>query len=214
MRRPLVEAAVIDLHNGNIILLCRLSQRVRLVPARLHRPARIQHLDPRQWRVGLSTVEESALHHPGTSLQFLNISIIDGSLLTDISAQHFELTNESSLATAQADVVAEIAPEVARLLARVEAYLAKLERREQALVARAELQAGRLSQGRPSTAGAKAGLRGRIGHNPAGRSKAGGKEERYLVLRGKKERLGYAVERLTLQAQQRERQLRQSMAAQ
>jgi DASH complex subunit SPC19 len=33
-------------------------------------------------------------------------------------------------------------------------------------------------------------------------------------MRQKKERLSYAVERLTLQAQQRERQLRKSMAAQ
>lgn len=33
-------------------------------------------------------------------------------------------------------------------------------------------------------------------------------------VRAKKERLGYAVERLSLQAQQRERQLRKSVAAQ
>lgn len=37
---------------------------------------------------------------------------------------------------------------------------------------------------------------------------------RLKQLRGKKERLGYAVERLVLQAQQRERQLRMSVAAQ
>ena len=36
---------------------------------------------------------------------------------------------------------------------------------------------------------------------------------RLKQLRAKKERLGYAVERLTLQAQQRERQLRMSVAA-
>ncbi len=35
---------------------------------------------------------------------------------------------------------------------------------------------------------------------------------RLKQLRGKKERLGYAVERLVLQAQQRERQLRMSVA--
>jgi DASH complex subunit SPC19 len=41
-------------------------------------------------------------------------------------------------------------------------------------------------------------------------------EERALrlkTLRQKKERLGYAVERLTLQSQQRQRQLRMSVAA-
>lgn len=37
---------------------------------------------------------------------------------------------------------------------------------------------------------------------------------RLKQLRGKKERLGYAVERLVLQAQQKERQLRMSVAAQ
>lgn len=44
----------------------------------------------------------------------------------------------------------------------------------------------------------------------------GGSREalRLKQLRGKKERLGYAVERLVLQAQQKERQLRNSVAAQ
>ena len=37
---------------------------------------------------------------------------------------------------------------------------------------------------------------------------------RLKQLRGKKERLSYAVERLVLQAQQKERQLRMSVAAQ
>lgn len=38
-------------------------------------------------------------------------------------------------------------------------------------------------------------------------------ENRLKALRQKKERLGYAVERLTLQSQQRQRQLRMSVAA-
>jgi DASH complex subunit SPC19 len=43
----------------------------------------------------------------------------------------------------------------------------------------------------------------------------GGEEKalRLKALRQKKERLGYAVERLTLQSQQRQRQLRMSVAA-
>jgi DASH complex subunit SPC19 len=50
----------------------------------------------------------------------------------------------------------------------------------------------------------------------AGTPGGGEGEERALrlkVLRQKKERLGYAVERLTLQSQQRQRQLRMSVAA-
>ncbi|KAI9835498.1 MAG: hypothetical protein M1838_005284, partial [Thelocarpon superellum] len=121
---------------------------------------------------------------------------------------HFELTNESSLANAQAEVVAEIAPEVQRLLGRVESHLDKLERREQALVAKAELQAGRLDSGKGRKSIVPSGARSRpsMGANKV--------EDRYRMLRSKKERLGYAVERLNLQAQQRERQLRMSMAAQ
>lgn len=44
----------------------------------------------------------------------------------------------------------------------------------------------------------------------------GGQEEKVMrlrALRQKKERLGYAVERLGLQSQQRQRQLRMSVAA-
>lgn len=49
----------------------------------------------------------------------------------------------------------------------------------------------------------------------AGTAGAGGEEKalRLKALRSKKERLGYAVERLGLQSQQRQRQLRMSVAA-
>lgn len=48
-----------------------------------------------------------------------------------------------------------------------------------------------------------------------GGGRGGGEEKalRLKALRSKKERLGYAVERLTLQSQQRQRQLRMSVAA-
>jgi len=94
------------------------------------------------------------------------------------------------------------------LLQRVSVHLDKLERREQALIAKAELQEGRLSQhGRrsPSRSSAKGIPEVKAGSMEALKMKQ---------MRQKKERLSYAVERLTLQAQQRERQLRKSMAAQ
>ena len=51
------------------------------------------------------------------------------------------------------------------------------------------------------------------GRKSLGMSGEGSREAlRLKQLKGKKERLGYAVERLTLQAQQRERQLRRSVA--
>lgn len=48
----------------------------------------------------------------------------------------------------------------------------------------------------------------------AGESDGSREALRLKQARAKKERLGYAVERLSLQAQQRERQLRKSVAAQ
>jgi DASH complex subunit SPC19 len=96
-------------------------------------------------------------------------------------------------------------------------YIAKMERRQQALAARSELLDGRLEGGE----GGGGGLRkqrslDKLVRGAASVSVGRGSEEKALklkALRGKKERLGYAVERLTLQSQQRQRQLRMSIAA-
>lgn len=91
------------------------------------------------------------------------------------------------------------------LLSRVETHLDKLERREQALIARCDLLEGRLSHGEEDELGA----------NTKGthRASEGGREAlRLKQMRGKKERLAYAVERLVMQSQQKERQLRMSVA--
>lgn len=84
-------------------------------------------------------------------------------------------------------------------------------------MAKAELQEGRLSQ--PATAHAARIPRQRSGSasgkNAAAGSAASKMEElRFQQLQQKKERLSYAVGRLELQASQRQRQLRKSMAAQ
>jgi DASH complex subunit SPC19 len=136
-----------------------------------------------------------------TSYQFINCV-----------QQHFELISESDLQTAQTALLSEIRPEVDNLLKRVENYLDKLERREQSLIAKCDLNDGRL--GRDSTGAAGA----RPGSSAAQRSAAGNamnaqQELRYKQLKQRKDRLSYAVETLELQAKQRERQLRMSMAA-
>jgi DASH complex subunit SPC19 len=79
-------------------------------------------------------------------------------------------------------------------------------------MAKAELQEGRLSNASRLSAGRK-------GPAAAGQSLGGSgltslEELKLTQLRQKKERLSYAVERLELQASQRERQLRKSMAFQ
>jgi len=94
----------------------------------------------------------------------------------------------------------------------VENYLDKLERREQSLIAKCDLNDGRL--GRDSTGGSapRPGSRG-AQRGAAGRGMSAQQELRFKALKAKKDRLSYAVETLELQAKQRERQLRMSMAA-
>ena len=135
--------------------------------------------------------------------------------------QHFELVSESSLQDAQSSLLSEIQPEVSALLGRVETHLDKLERREQSLIAKAELQEGRLN--RTSSASLRTSKSPARGNRPPAElgladNQQGGltalEELKLTQMRQKKERLSYAVGRLELQAGQRERQLRKSMAFQ
>jgi DASH complex subunit SPC19 len=94
----------------------------------------------------------------------------------------------------------------------VENYVDKLERREQSLIAKCDLNDGRL--GRDSTGGA--GPRpssSAAQRRAAGKTMSAQQELRFKQLKQRKDRMSYAVETLELQAKQRERQLRMSMAA-
>lgn len=119
--------------------------------------------------------------------------------------------------TAQQTLLSSLEPELNALLSRVETQLDKMARREQSLLAKAELQEGRLSN--PSQA-ARQSSASRQSSTGAGASTAtaGGlsslEQLKISQLRQKKERLSYAVGRLELQAGQKERQLRKSMAFQ
>ena len=129
---------------------------------------------------------------------------------TDI-VQHFELISEPDLHAAQSSLLSEIRPEVESLLTRVQNYLDKLERREQSLIAKCDLNDGRLGTqdiGRESAFAPKS-----RGSEGSGRPMSAIQEMKYKQLKAKKQRLSYAVETLELQARQRERQLRMSMAA-
>lgn len=91
----------------------------------------------------------------------------------------------------------------------MESLLDRLERREQALIARCSLLEGRLSHGEDG---------GELGERNNNNNYNAGEEAREALrlkqVRQKKERLVYAVERLQMQAQQKRRQLRMSIAAQ
>jgi len=91
----------------------------------------------------------------------------------------------------------------------VESILDRLERREQALIARCSLLEGRLSHGEDGGE-----LRERNNNNSYNASEEAREALRLKQVRQKKERLAYAVERLQMQAQQKRRQLRMSIAAQ
>ncbi|EPE32047.1 hypothetical protein GLAREA_12129 [Glarea lozoyensis ATCC 20868] len=154
----------------------------------------------------------SSLSLLDSSISILDAGISDFPRLKKVlsSTRHFELTPSTTLTTAQASLAAELAPAITTLLGRCESHIGKLERREGALIARSELLEGRLSNDETRGLKKKRSLdrlvkgKGRGGDEKAARLKA---------LRLKKERLGYAVERLGLQSQQRQRQLRMSVAA-
>lgn len=99
------------------------------------------------------------------------------------------------------------------LLNRVSNYLDKLERREQSLIAKYDLNEGRLSRDTGRTSSSAFSRPSGVEAAPAAPKLNPLEELKHRQLRQKKERLSYAVDRLTLQAQQRERQLRMSMAA-
>ncbi|RDW61491.1 hypothetical protein BP5796_11383 [Coleophoma crateriformis] len=164
------------------------------------------------------TALRSSLSLLDSSITILDSGINDFPRMKKVlsSTRHFELLPQSTLQTAQATLAAELTPAIATLLNRSEAHVAKMQRREQALIAKAELQEGRLEQGGSRGEGLKRkkSLEGRIA-KVARTGGIGGEEKvmRLKALRQKKERLGYAVERLGLQSQQRQRQLRKSVAA-
>jgi DASH complex subunit SPC19 len=123
--------------------------------------------------------------------------------------QHFELVSEPELQNAQSALLSEIQPEVESMLDRVAVYLDKLQRREESLIAKCELQEGRLSSRHPQQQYHPRNT----AHSSSSHAAVNPMEElKQQQLRQKKDRLSYAVGRLELQANQRERQLRKSMA--
>ena len=98
-----------------------------------------------------------------------------------------------------------------------------MSRREQSLIAKADLQEGRMSNNPAQHSGGRQQQQQQHSRQssagaPSATAGGGGLSNlealKMSQLRQKKERLSYAVSRLELQAGQRERQLRKSMAFQ
>ncbi|KAL1301608.1 hypothetical protein AAFC00_005837 [Neodothiora populina] len=150
-----------------------------------------------------------------SSINILDSAVSDYPRLARVlqSTRHYELVSESDLDTAQSALCSEIQPEVDNLLNRVSTHLDKLERREQSLIAKCDLQEGRLNRNGPPAMRAKSPARRGLTRRDGGEGAVSSIEEvKMQQLRQKKERLSYAVGRLELQATQKERQLRKSMA--
>ncbi|KAF7887907.1 uncharacterized protein EAF01_011061 [Botrytis porri] len=169
-------------------------------------------------RASLSTLDNS--------ISILDSGISDFPRLKSVlsTTRHFELTPSTTLHAAQRSLAEELEPAIETLLSRSESLISRLQRKEEQLIARSQLLSGRLessdSMSNPTSKASKLSRKKswEIGLNKGNRSpfgNGGGNEEKAMrlkVLRQKKERLGYAVERLGLQSQQRQRQLRMSVA--
>ncbi|KAL8910768.1 MAG: hypothetical protein Q9172_007785 [Xanthocarpia lactea] len=157
----------------------------------------------------------SSNHLLGNSISILDSGVNDFPRLAKVlqTTKHFELLPSSALSAAQSQLLSSLVPEFNNLLSRVETHLDRLERREQALIARCELLDGRMSMSGAN--GEAVGKDGGLGRKSLASEGDGSREALKLKqMRAKKERLGYTVERLELQAQQKQRQLRLSVAAQ
>ncbi|KAJ9155419.1 DASH complex subunit spc19 [Pleurostoma richardsiae] len=122
------------------------------------------------------------------------------------TVRHYELIPQPTLAAAEASLRDEIGPFIALLLDRAESQLERQARRIETLKARAELNAGRLSQGGPSSSPPPA-PRSRPSSSAA-RRLGGEAALRARAVRQRKEALRYGVERLELEVAQKERELR------
>jgi DASH complex subunit SPC19 len=180
---------------------------LRHVAAQQHAIARLVHQHTGRGRQRLSPPGQSPPDDTRMSSQYSQLGY---QCLLSKPLQHFELISESDLQTAQSALLSEIRPEVDNLLKRVENHLDKLERREQSLIAKCDLNDGRL--GRDSSGGAGSRPNSSAAQRN-GKAMSAQQELRFKQLKQRKDRLSYAVETLELQAKQRERQLRMSMAA-
>ena len=209
--------------NGKPNFLSSLPQRIRHVPPLVPLSPRLINIDPRRRDIGFPASENrlGLYSRSSTPIPPKPEKLASGSKADMQREQHFELTPQSSLHTAQASLQSELEPAILALLSRSELHVAKLERRQQALVARSELLEGRL-EGTEKGVGVrkqrsldKLVRKASFGDGKGGKGNGGAEEKalRLKALRSKKERLGYAVERLGLQSQQRQRQLRMSVAA-
>ncbi|KAK0612483.1 DASH complex subunit Spc19, partial [Bombardia bombarda] len=156
----------------------------------------------------------ASLSHLESSVEILGKGVQDYPRLASVlkAVRHYELIPQPTLAAAEASLRDEIGPFIELLLDRADKQLERQARRIETLKARAELNAGRLShyhaddeysRNKHSSGGKAIKKKG-----GGGRQLTGEAALRAKVVHQRKEALKYSVERLELEVQQKERELR------
>ncbi|KAI1432479.1 DASH complex subunit Spc19 [Xylaria sp. CBS 124048] len=159
------------------------------------------------------SVLRSSLSFLDSSVKTLDNGVSDFPRLITVlkTARHYELIPQTTLQTAESSLRSELAPAITTLLDRADTYIDRLDRRTESLKARAELQQGRLENAasarqpktaNPPTTSSKSSSASIAAANPRARA-----------LKQRREALQYSVERLELEALQRERELRKRLDA-
>jgi DASH complex subunit SPC19 len=150
-----------------------------------------------------------SLAHLDTTVTVLDAGVADlprvGGVLAAV--RHYELIPQPTLQAAEASLRDEIGPSIVLLLDRAERQLDRLARRVDTLKARSELQAGRLASTSSSAAAATTTTTGGV-KRKAGNRLARADEARFKAraLRARKDALLYSIQRLELEALQKERE--------
>ncbi|KAK4197526.1 putative DASH complex subunit spc19 [Triangularia verruculosa] len=164
----------------------------------------------------------TSLSYLESSVSTLDNGISDFPRLTSLlkTVRHYELIPQPTLAAAEASLRDEIGPFISLLLDRAEKNIDRQARRIETLKAKAELNAGRLSH-YPSEGGSSAQQERERRQQEREREKKlkaarGGRLDGSAALRAKvasqrKEALKYSVERLEMEVQQKERELRKRL---
>ncbi|TKW48887.1 DASH complex subunit SPC19 [Colletotrichum tanaceti] len=166
----------------------------------------------------------SSLDFLSSSVAALDAGVSDLPRLASVlrPTRHFELIPQPTLAAAEASLRDEIGPQIALLLDRADAQIARRERRIETLQARCELLQGRLA--RPEAdddeaddnnnngGGGAAARKYKNGRGDAKRKPLGGERAlRARAVRQRREGLEYSVERLELEVLTKERELRKRL---
>ncbi|KAL5611408.1 hypothetical protein BROUX41_000980 [Berkeleyomyces rouxiae] len=154
----------------------------------------------------------SALNYLDSSVNALEGGVSDFPRMITVlkTVRHYELIPQPTLAAAEASLRDEIGPSINTLLERAERQIDRQERRIETLKARAELQQGRLSSAQDPYGTSSAAAVVEKKRNTMRRLE-GEAKLRARVLQQRKEALKYSVERLELEALQKERELRKRL---